>query len=90
VDLMDVYDITHRLGITYRQLDYWSRQGWLRPATPANGSGTRREWTNDELAVAARMAKLVNAGLPPNIAADAARKGDEVWLTPDVHIAIRR
>jgi hypothetical protein len=35
-------ELVHRAGITYRQLDYWTRTGLLRPTdqTHATGSGT--------------------------------------------------
>lgn len=81
-------DALRQTGISYRQLDYWVRQGWLRPEYPHAGSGTRREWTNDELDVAVRMAKLVKAGLAHDIAANVARKGSEAWLSPNVKVVI--
>lgn len=81
-------EILRRTGISYRQLDHWTRQGYLHPETPAKGCGTRREWTNDEIQVAARMAELVRAGLTRKAAADVARKGGEVWLTPRIRLVI--
>jgi hypothetical protein len=36
-------------GITYRQLDYWAREGLAIPATPAQGSGSRRRYDYDDL-----------------------------------------
>lgn len=39
--------------ITYRQLDYWIRNGWVTVSGPADGSGSRRRLTEAEaLAVA--------------------------------------
>lgn len=32
-------------GVTYRQLDYWTRKGYITPAKPSPGSGVRRVWT---------------------------------------------
>jgi len=47
-------------GITYRQLDYWTRSGYVTPvggrATP--GSGARRRWTRQHVAVLAVLAKV--------------------------------
>jgi DNA-binding transcriptional MerR regulator len=75
-------------GITYRQLDHWIRRGHLHPDNATAGSGIAREWSNDELAVAVRMARLVKAGLSPEHAARAAREGDEAWLSPNVKVVI--
>lgn len=74
----DVHEILERTGLTYRQLDYWVRKGWLRPARKANGSGSRRGWTRRELDVAVVMCRLVDAGLKVDIAAIAARE----WAKP--------
>jgi DNA-binding transcriptional MerR regulator len=67
----------HALGISYRRLDYWTRHGYLRPGTNGSGSGYRRQWPDDELAVAALMARLVGAGLVLDVAARIARAAVE-------------
>lgn len=85
---MDTVDILRRVNVSYRQLDYWVRRGWLRPDQTIPGPGNPREWTNDELDVAIRMGKLVRAGIAPDIAAAAARKGSEVWLSPKVKVTV--
>jgi DNA-binding transcriptional MerR regulator len=36
-------------GITYRQLDYWLRKGYITMTNPVRGSGTHRRFTDDEL-----------------------------------------
>lgn len=36
--------VVEQTGITYRQLDYWTRRGWLEPAEGGNGSGDPRRW----------------------------------------------
>jgi DNA-binding transcriptional MerR regulator len=59
------------LGLTYRQLDFWCRKGYLSTAAP--GSGRRRTWTDDELAIAARMVKLIGCGFTVAKAAEIAR-----------------
>jgi len=75
------------LGITYRQLDFWSRAGHLVPDNPDPGSGTPRTWPPQELEIARRMGKLTGAGIPPSLAAKFAREdwprgeiGDGIWL----------
>lgn len=75
-------------GVTYRQLNWWVRQGYLRPANPHPGSGTRRVWSTKELRVGARMAALVAAGLLPRFAAEAARVGSDIRLTDHVRLVV--
>jgi hypothetical protein len=50
-------------GITYRQLDYWDRTGFLLPQVAAAGSGTQRLFSRAEVQVAAVAATAKN--LPP-------------------------
>ena len=74
--------------ISYRQLDYWVRKGYLRPDRPAAGSGTQRGFSPAEVAVARRIVQLVSFGLPPGDAADAARRSYTTWLGRDVKVSI--
>lgn len=76
------------LGITYRQLNHWPVQGWLRPVFEG-GSGRNREWPEAELEIARRMAKLIDAGLTVPAAAKFARDawpfgeiapGADLWI----------
>ena len=60
-------------GMTYRQVDYENRSGWLRPEGAMAGSGSRRRWPDGELAVARVMGGLMGAGLRPRAAAALAR-----------------
>lgn len=62
-------------GVSYRQLDYWVRSGWLHPYEPHPGSGHEREWPVRELRIAAEMGGLVRLGLIPAAAARVARAG---------------
>lgn len=61
-------------GITYRQLDYWTRLGWLN-ARRSNcpGSGHQREYLPAEIRVAAWMGILTNEGIKPPVAEGIAR-----------------
>lgn len=59
--------------LTYRQLDYWTRQGYVRLAAPARGHGIPSEWDPQEVAVLAAMTALVGMGYLPARAATAAR-----------------
>ena len=69
-------------GISYRQLDFWVRRGYLRPVH-VGGSGTYRQWPDEEVRVAKEMARLVVAGVSPALAARVAR-GE----APDIRIEV--
>lgn len=60
-------------GVSYRQLDYWTRCGAIAPSiTPAAGCGSRCEWSIDDVARLARIAALrrraIDAGLEISVA----------------------
>ena len=58
-------------GITYRQVEYWTRTGILAAANPeVSGSGTRRYYAPIELRVARVVALLAALG----VAGDALRR----------------
>lgn len=49
-------------GLSYRQLDYWQRIGTMTAHTPARGSGSRRQFTAQQvfvLAVLRHVSSLV-------------------------------
>lgn len=76
--------------VTYRQLDLWVRRGYLKPANTTPGSGFRRDWSDGELLVAARMGRLVRAGLEVDVAANVARHAwPTLGLGPGITIDIR-
>ncbi len=52
------------VGITYRQLDYWTRTGLVRPSlTDAAGSGTRRAYSYRDLLELRVIKNLLDAGI---------------------------
>lgn len=69
-------EVVASTGVTYRQLDYWTSNGWLRVrrgvANP--GSGRQRAYTAHEAKVARHMADLVRVGVAPEQAARTARQ----------------
>ena len=75
-----------RLGLTYRQLDFWVRKGYLKPIRLGPGRGTDRMFPASEVQVAAKMAAYVAAGLPPAVAYRAVRNGGQ--LAPGVRIVV--
>ncbi len=49
-------DVCALTGCTYRQLDYWTRSGLIRPSIcEAAGYGTRRRWSRDDLGKVRRL-----------------------------------
>lgn len=81
-------EVCARAGCTYRQLDFWTRAGYLKPARAARGHGTQRLYTPDEADIARRMVHLSAAGLLPSAAVKAARGGDGGWLTEHVKVSV--
>jgi len=49
------------VGISYREVDYWTREGAIRPAVEANGSGSRRVWTAEQVQWLQRIANVRTA-----------------------------
>jgi hypothetical protein len=80
-------------GITYRQADYWSRTGLLRPYVGHQAGrgqgGVFRLWDAEEVRVARLMGRLVAASLSPSVAAVLARKWPEMQeIAPGIWIQI--
>ncbi|MER3395169.1 MAG: MerR family transcriptional regulator [Acidimicrobiia bacterium] len=51
-------------GVTYRQLDYWSRTGLVKPGIKdASGSGTRRLYSFKDLVLIRAIKGLIEAGM---------------------------
>lgn len=77
------------IGLTYRQLDYWTRAGHLKVVgDPTPGIGRKRAWPIGEVDVAALMLRLVNAGLDLEVAAQVARDGTHE-LAPGIHLLVK-
>jgi DNA-binding transcriptional MerR regulator len=65
--------VTAAAEISYRQLDYWTRRGYLRPDVPDPGSGAIQTWSREECDVARLMQRLIHAGLSVSKSARVAR-----------------
>jgi DNA-binding transcriptional MerR regulator len=87
-------ELVAEAGVTYRQVDYWSRIGLLRPARIETGNigqgGIAREWDAEELRVAQLMGRLTAAGIGPRTAEQVARSpkgrfevGPGIWVEVD-------
>ncbi len=78
-------------GITYRQLDYWTRCAYITPSvSPARGSGTWRRWSDSDVEACCALAKLSSLGTPQRVFRHVARLMAErensdgfLVLTPD-------
>jgi DNA-binding transcriptional MerR regulator len=59
-----VPDVCRIVGISYRQLDYWTRTGLVRPSVKdARGSGTQRLYSFQDLALLKIIKKLLDTGV---------------------------
>ena len=83
------YGVTNDLltcGMTFRQMDWWCRKGWINADNPDPGSGARRLFPAEEVRVAAVMAALTKAGVSASAAHRAARNGG--LLAPGVRVEL--
>jgi hypothetical protein len=61
------------VGVSPRQIDYWTVHGFLIAIDPVPGSGYARTWPAEELEVARRMVAYMQVGLSVRAANHAAR-----------------
>lgn len=66
-------DLAEQASISYRQLDFWVRKGYIKERSPGGGSGFLRDFTDDEVAITVKMARLIKIGFKPGPAAEYAR-----------------
>jgi hypothetical protein len=62
-------ELAKRLGVSYRQLNHWSVQGWLTPDGNVTGTGHQQFFSGFQITKAGLMADLVLAGVAPAKAA---------------------
>lgn len=70
---MNGKELAAAIGVTYRQVDFWTSKGYLRPVEAHPGSGYQRQYDAHETRVAYAIARLVDFGLLPHLAAAIAR-----------------
>lgn len=63
--------LDEEIGVTYRQLDFWARKGYVE--ADASGSGYARTFSDSEKEVAKLMGRLVRVGFTPKYASVWAR-----------------
>lgn len=66
-------DVCTTARISYRQLDYWVRKGYVKPFAMVAGSGTHREFTEEEVNIVRMAARLIRRGFTIPAALDTAR-----------------
>jgi hypothetical protein len=57
------YEACKALRVSYRMLDYWCRTGTVTPSIEAQGSGTQRRFTRDDLERVAFVSILREYGI---------------------------
>jgi hypothetical protein len=63
-DVIGAHQLTIEAGITYRQLDFWTRCGHLTTVKkPTPGSGRPRVYPVDQVPLAREMGRLIRAGI---------------------------
>jgi hypothetical protein len=63
-EIIGAHELTNRAGITYRQLDFWTRCGYLTPLKDRiPRTGYPRVYPLDQVDLARQMRRLVDAGL---------------------------
>lgn len=68
------------IGVTYRELDYWTREGFIKPTPVGGESGTTpgtghtRIWDDRDAEVAHWFAVLVKIGMKPSKIRDLAER----------------
>jgi DNA-binding transcriptional MerR regulator len=84
-------ELIRMAGITYRQLDHWSRRGFIETKHP--GNGRQRQWDEDETERTLMLARLVRAGFEPERASTYVTwllRDGQVQLAPGVILAVTR
>lgn len=67
---MNTMELIERAEITYRQLDYWVRSGYIKPmGEQFPGMGHAREFSWVQVQIATQMARLIKVGFTPVAAA---------------------
>lgn len=59
-------EAVQQTGITYRQLDYWTTQGYVTTETsPVVGTGYHRTYTDDDIRLLKTAKRIVDFGCKP-------------------------
>jgi hypothetical protein len=74
-----VTQVADMTGLTYRQIDYWRRKGWVTACNAADAIGTGKKiyLSLEQVEIIRKVARLVNRGLPPRTCFFAVRRMSE-------------
>lgn len=67
VALLRSPEVCDRAGITYRQLDLWSRKGVIAPVQEATGPGSRRLFSSPQVQALALLGTLASLGASTSV-----------------------
>lgn len=84
-DLRPAVEVAGRVGITYRQLDYWARTGVWAPLRDAMGSGTRRGYSQRDIAVLRLLAFMSKHELSIDTLRAVAESGIDKYVDDEGH-----
>jgi DNA-binding transcriptional MerR regulator len=83
--------LLRKTGLTYRQIDHWARQGYLRTDPEwVGGTGNARRYLDGEDRIALRMRDLCEIGLKPSAAHRIARGDRQLMMKLDLALAAVR
>jgi hypothetical protein len=71
--LIGALELAERAGVTYKQIDSWTKLSHLKAEPRQPGTGHKRLYKPGEVRVAQIMGSLVGAGVAAPVAARAAR-----------------
>jgi DNA-binding transcriptional MerR regulator len=71
-------DVVRLTGVSYRQLDYMTRSGWVTPMAEG-GSGRPRSWTRQDVDRIKMTRRLLDIG----VSWERLRADDDPWKTAD-------
>lgn len=72
--LYDTSDLMEQAGISRQQVSWWMKNGWIVPKE-GGGQGFPLLWSHRTVEHACLMAKVVRAGVAPDVACKVAQRG---------------
>jgi hypothetical protein len=85
--LYDTSDLMEQASISRQQVSYWMLNGWITPHE-GGGQGFPLLWSHSTVRHACLMAKVVRAGVAPDVASKVADRGR--YTDGDVTITLNR
>lgn len=75
---LNTQDVARKAGISYRQLDYWLRNGVVEIKDPTPGNGVARTFTEDEVADIIALGRVIRDAHTAGLLLSRSAVGD-VW-----------